>query len=108
MRFCRQADVAERCAVTHQHYGSIGKRCLKSLARVRRSGLCYNNHMYNWSVDTSQLAKTPQQYIRWKLEQLINFGLGKNKLNKKQLKRLLPVLHVDPQKKKYLRFLLSQ
>ena len=64
--------------------------------------------MYNWSVDTSQLAKNPQQYIRWKLEQLINFGLGKNKINKKQLKKILPQLHVDPQKKKYLRFLLSQ
>jgi hypothetical protein len=63
--------------------------------------------MRNWSVDTKFLAKYPQKYTLWKLEQLINFGLGRGKLNKLQLRKYLPKLTIDPQKRKYLQFLLD-
>jgi len=63
--------------------------------------------MKNWSVDTKFLSKYPKKYTLWKLEQLINFGLGKGKLNKFQLKKHLPKLEIDPQKRKYLKFLLD-
>lgn len=63
--------------------------------------------MYNWSVDAQFLAKYPSKYKLWKLEQLINFGLGKEKLNRKDLKKYFNKLTIDPQKKKYLEFLLS-
>ena len=63
--------------------------------------------MYNWSVDEKQLKKFPRQYKIWKLEQLINFGLGQEKINKIELQKYFKKLHLDPSKKKYLKFLLS-
>ncbi|PIS15258.1 hypothetical protein COT63_00950 [Candidatus Shapirobacteria bacterium CG09_land_8_20_14_0_10_38_17] len=63
--------------------------------------------MYNWSTDINTLKKYPQQYTIWRLEQLINFGLGKEKLNKSELKKYFNKLNIDPQKKEYLRLLLS-
>jgi hypothetical protein len=62
--------------------------------------------MYNWSVDINYLKKYPEKYIIWKLEQLINFGLGKEKISTKELKKHFSKLNIDPDKKKYLKFLL--
>lgn len=62
--------------------------------------------MYNWSVDEKQLKKDKNKYAIWQLEQTVNFGLGKVKLNKSQLKKYWKDLHLDPKKKKYLKFLL--
>lgn len=64
--------------------------------------------MYNWSTDTKTLSKYPEKYAVWKLEQLINFGLNGQTLNLKELKKYFNQLHIDPQKKKYLSFLLFQ
>ncbi len=58
--------------------------------------------MHNWSVDTETLKKDKQQYKIWQLEQLINFGLGKEKINKDELKKYWPFLYLDPNKKKFL------
>lgn len=63
--------------------------------------------MYNWSVDISHLKKFPEKYTIWKLEQLINFGLGKEKLKRKLLIKYFNRLSIDPLKRKYLEFLLS-
>ncbi len=63
--------------------------------------------MYNWSVDTKILKKYPEKYRIWKLEQMINFGLGKEKISKKDLKKYFEKLYIDPSKKKYLKFLLA-
>lgn len=63
--------------------------------------------MYSWSTDIEKLSKFPKEYAIWKLEQLINFGLNDQKLNYKELKKYFNELHIDPQKKKYLTFLLS-
>lgn len=63
--------------------------------------------MYNWSVDTKILAQNPEQFKIWKLEQMINFGLGEEKINKKDLKKYFDKLYIDSSKKRYLEFLLS-
>ncbi|MEK7079495.1 MAG: hypothetical protein AAB929_05490 [Patescibacteria group bacterium] len=63
--------------------------------------------MYNWSVDTQFLSLYPYKYKLWKLEQLINFGLGKEKINRKDLRENIDKIDIDPIKRKYLRFLLS-
>ncbi len=63
--------------------------------------------MYNWSVDLKHLKKYPKKFKIWKLEQLINFGLGKEKINKQDLKKYFKYLKIDPQKKEYLSTFLS-
>lgn len=64
--------------------------------------------MYNWSVDTKKLSRYPQKYTIWRLEQLINYGLNGEKLKASELKKYFNKLTLDPQKKKYLTFLLSK
>lgn len=63
--------------------------------------------MHNWSVDDKSLQKYPEKYTIWRLEQLINFGLNGQKLKKSQLKKYFHKLRIDPQKKKYIEFLLA-
>lgn len=63
--------------------------------------------MFNWSTDTKELKKYPEKYAIWKLEQLINFGLDGKKLKISELKKYFSRLQIDPQKKRYLKFLLS-
>ncbi len=62
--------------------------------------------MYNWSVDTKELKKDKKQYAIWRLEQLINFGLGKEKIKTADLIKYWSFLHLDKNKKKYLASLL--
>ncbi|MEK7643923.1 MAG: hypothetical protein AAB390_01320 [Patescibacteria group bacterium] len=62
--------------------------------------------MYNWTVDTKQLKKDKKQYAIWKLEQMVNFGLNGEKLNKANLKKYWSELNLDPKKKKYLSLIL--
>ena len=63
--------------------------------------------MYNWSTDTAKLKKYPEKYAVWRLEQLINYGLDGEKLDKKELIKYFPVLNIDPAKKAYLKFILK-
>ncbi|OGJ42645.1 hypothetical protein A3B60_02750 [Candidatus Peregrinibacteria bacterium RIFCSPLOWO2_01_FULL_39_12] len=62
--------------------------------------------MYNWSINTKEIRKDKATYSIWKLEQLINFGMGNSKIKKQKLLQLMPSLDIDPAKKKYLSFLL--
>lgn len=62
--------------------------------------------MNNWSVDLRQLKKHKKQYDIWKIEQMINFGLGKDKLDQKKVKKYWPYLKLDPHKKRFIEFLL--
>ena len=62
--------------------------------------------MYNWSVDNNNLKKYPEKYAIWELEQLVNFGLNGKKLKLSKLKKYFSNLRIDPQKKRYLKFLL--
>lgn len=63
--------------------------------------------MYNWSVDEKAFKEAdPEGYERWRLEQMINWGLGGEKLNQKLLRKYWRGLFLDHVKKKYLSFLL--
>ncbi len=62
--------------------------------------------MFNWSTDTKELKKDKNKYAIWKIEQMVNFGLNGKKLERAQLKKYWTKLHLDPVKKKYLKFLL--
>jgi len=63
--------------------------------------------MYNWSIDEEKFKKAdPEGYKIWRLEQMINWGLGEDKLNEKLLRRYWKKLFLDPLKKNYLEFLL--
>lgn len=63
--------------------------------------------MYNWSIDEKKFKKAdPEGYEIWRLEQMINWGLGGEKLKKLYLHRYWDRLFLDPIKKKYLEFLL--
>jgi hypothetical protein len=63
--------------------------------------------MHNWSTDTTELKKDKNQYAVWRLEQLVNFGLGGKKINRQKLKQYWSELYLDPNKKRYLAMLLK-
>ncbi|EKD99731.1 MAG: hypothetical protein ACD_22C00187G0001 [uncultured bacterium] len=63
--------------------------------------------MQNWSTDEKNLKKYPEKYKLWRVENLINFGLGGEKLDGNFLKKNLDKLNIDPLKKRYLKFLLN-
>lgn len=63
--------------------------------------------MYNWSIDEKKFKKeAPEKYQIWKLEQMINYGLGEEKLDSKLVKKYWEELYIDPLTKRYLKFLL--
>lgn len=63
--------------------------------------------MRNWSIDTSKFDKNSSEYTIWKLEQMINYGLQGEILDTQELQMYLPVLSIDPFKKKFLHYLLK-
>jgi hypothetical protein len=62
--------------------------------------------MYNWSTDTRRLKKDKPTWEKWRLEQMVNYGLKGQKLSKKQLVKHWQDLDLDPDKKKYLEFVI--
>jgi len=58
--------------------------------------------MKNWSTNTKELKKNSEDFTIWRMEQLINFGLGEEKLKIIDLKKYWNVLNIDPSKKKFL------
>lgn len=64
--------------------------------------------MYNWSVNEKYMKKFPEKYKLWRLEQMISYGLDGEKLDKKKVITNWNYLkkRLDPQKRKYLEFLL--
>jgi len=62
--------------------------------------------MYNWNTDIRRLKKDPQAYEKWKLEQMINFGLRDEKLSRTLLKKHWESLFIDEAKRNYLKYLL--
>jgi len=63
--------------------------------------------MYNWSVDEDKLKANPAAYRLWRLEQMINFGLGDERLRRSDLLKYWPKLKIDPARQKFLRLLLD-
>lgn len=64
--------------------------------------------MYNWSVNEKELAKDPEKYAIWKLEQMVNFGLDGGKLNRRELEKYWDKLNLDPHRKNFLELILRQ
>lgn len=58
--------------------------------------------MKNWSTDTSELQKNTEQFAIWRLEQLINFGLGGEKISRADLRKHWKIIDIDPFKKTFL------
>ena len=63
--------------------------------------------MYNWSVDEKELKKDKEKYAIWKLEQMVNFGLGGKKLKITELKKYWNKLKIDTARKRLLQILLQ-
>jgi len=72
------------------------------------TALCYNITMQNWSVNIGELKKNKERYAIWKLEQMVNFGLGKQKLSREKLEKYWNKLNLDENKKKYLSMILCK
>ena len=62
----------------------------------------YNSGMYNWTVDTRELEKDKEKFAKWKLEQLINFGLNGEKISGEELKKYWRNLEIDPDRRRFL------
>lgn len=58
--------------------------------------------MKNWSTNTKKLRKDKEKFTIWKLEQMVNFGLGKKKIKRSELKKYWNVIDIDPLKRKFL------
>lgn len=56
----------------------------------------------HWSVNTDELKKDPEQYAIWRLEQWVNWGIGEEKVEKKELLKYWDRLDIDPWKRKAL------
>lgn len=63
--------------------------------------------MRNWSVDEEKLKTDPEAYQLWRLEQLINFGLGTERLRRSMLLKYWPKLKIDPSRRRLLSLLLD-
>lgn len=61
--------------------------------------------MYNWSTDTTKFKSAEQKTI-WELEQMVNFGLAGSRLNKEKLKKYWNKLNLDPDRKRFLEFII--
>ncbi|MDO8498736.1 MAG: hypothetical protein Q7S44_03035 [bacterium] len=60
--------------------------------------------MYNWNIDTTELKKDSRKYTKWKLEQMINFGLNGEKIKEKELRKYWHELDIDLARRKVLVF----
>ncbi|HEY4510323.1 MAG TPA: hypothetical protein VJJ73_00620 [Candidatus Paceibacterota bacterium] len=61
----------------------------------------------HWSVQIDELKKDPEQFIVWKLEQRINWGIGERKIKKLELVKYWSQIDIDPFKRKALSLALS-
>lgn len=60
--------------------------------------------MYNWSTDEDYLKQFPQKYEKWRLLQLINYGLDGERIDLKTLQKHWPEIKeeiLDKAKVKY-------
>jgi len=65
-----------------------------------------SNGMYNWSTDTKELSRNKDAFVVWQLEQKINYGLGSEKLKRKELEKYWNRLQIDPHRRQFFDLLL--
>lgn len=59
-----------------------------------------------WDYATEEFEKQAAADERWRLERLINYGLGNEKLKREPLERLLPELNIPEERRAFLELLL--
>lgn len=64
--------------------------------------------MKNWNTDTTRLKQNSSAYQKWRLEQLINYGLDGEKIEKEHLLKYWDEIDIDPGKRRYLALLLGK
>lgn len=64
--------------------------------------------MYNWSTQEEKLKKNPEKYAIWKLEQMVNFGLDGQRIDKEQLEKYWSKISIDPARRRFLELLLNK
>lgn len=64
--------------------------------------------MYNWSIDEEKIKKDKKAYRKWKLEQLINFGLNGEKIRLDDLRKNFDQLVIDPHRRALLQLFLDE
>lgn len=63
--------------------------------------------MYNWSVDEEKLKQEdPQAYEIWRLEQMVNFGIGKEKIKRALLEKYWDRIYIEDTYRRYFLSLL--
>jgi hypothetical protein len=70
----------------------------------------YILYMNNWgNVDEAMLKKDPERYRLWRTVQMINYGLGEEKLEEGYLKDNWSTISsmIDPDKQKVLEYMLK-
>lgn len=61
-----------------------------------------SNTKKHWSINTTELEKTPENFAIWKLEQWANYGIGTNLVKKIDLVKYWNDLDIDEWKRKAL------
>lgn len=56
----------------------------------------------HWSVDEARLSSDPRAIAIWRLEQRINWGIGKDLINTNELREYWDELDIDPAKRRAL------
>lgn len=64
--------------------------------------------MYNWSIQDEGLKKNKEKYTIWKLEQLVDFGLDGQKIDKNELKEYWSKINIDPARRRFFEILLNE
>jgi len=59
-----------------------------------------------WDYQKIEYDKQAKADPQWHLERLINYGLGKEKLDRKLLEKFLPVLKIPDNRRAFLELLL--
>ncbi len=62
--------------------------------------------MHNWNTDISSFDKKSPEFVIWKLNQLINFGLNGEKINFNLVRKYWRKLSLDPNRKTFLKALI--
>ena len=66
----------------------------------------YNVTMHNWDYNLKGVDEKNEQFIIWKLERLVNYGLGNEKLPENLLKKYFKKIKMPGNTKAFLELLL--
>ncbi len=61
-----------------------------------------------WDYHTKDYEKQTKNDPVWRLERMIQYGLGKKKLKRDEIKKYLPQLRIPAQQKFFLQLLLDE